>query len=40
LGRFAAIQGAAIDHERLTYYQGRRFRLTDVLGKVVEDLTG
>jgi hypothetical protein len=28
-----------IDHERLTYlYQGRRFRLTDVHGKVVEEL--
>jgi hypothetical protein len=28
-----------IDHERLTYlYQGRRFRLTDVHGKVVQDL--
>ncbi|MEO1259407.1 MAG: DUF1501 domain-containing protein [Bacteroidota bacterium] len=28
-----------IDHERLTYkYQGRRFRLTDVHGKVVKDL--
>ena len=28
-----------IDHERLTYlYQGRRFRLTDVHGKVVPDL--
>jgi hypothetical protein len=28
-----------IDHERLTYfYQGRRFRLTDVHGKLVEDL--
>jgi hypothetical protein len=28
-----------IDHERLTYlYQGRRFRLTDVHGTVVEDL--
>jgi uncharacterized protein (DUF1501 family) len=28
-----------IDHERLNYfYQGRRFRLTDVFGKVVEDL--
>jgi hypothetical protein len=28
-----------IDHERLTcFYQGRRFRLTDVHGKVVEDL--
>ncbi len=28
-----------IDHERLTYkYQGRRFRLTDVHGKVVTDL--
>jgi hypothetical protein len=28
-----------IDHERLTYkYQGRRFRLTDVFGKVVEPL--
>src|SRR5579859_3249992 len=28
-----------IDHERLTYtYQGRRFRLTDVEGHVVEDI--
>ena len=28
-----------IDHERLTYlYQGRRFRLTDVHGKVVAPL--
>src|SRR5436190_20804174 len=28
-----------IDHERLTFkYQGRRFRLTDVFGKVVEDV--
>lgn len=28
-----------IDHERLTYkYQGRRFRLTDVHGKVVQDI--
>jgi len=28
-----------LDHERLTYkYQGRRFRLTDVHGKVVRDL--
>ena len=28
-----------VDHERLTYlHQGRRFRLTDVHGKVVEDL--
>ena len=28
-----------IDHERLNYkYQGRRFRLTDVHGKVVHDL--
>lgn len=28
-----------IDHERLTYkYQGRRFRLTDVHGKVVKDI--
>ena len=28
-----------IDHERLTYkYQGRRFRLTDVHGQVVEDI--
>jgi len=28
-----------IDHERLTYlYQGRRFRLTDVSGKVVNPL--
>ena len=30
-----------IDHERLTYfYQGRRFRLTDVHGKVVDALLG
>ncbi len=28
-----------IDHEKLTYkYQGRRFRLTDVHGKVVHDI--
>jgi len=28
-----------IDHEKLTYkYQGRRFRLTDVHGKVMHDL--
>lgn len=28
-----------IDHERLTYkYQGRRFRLTDVHGKIVHDI--
>jgi hypothetical protein len=28
-----------VDHERLTYkYQGRRFRLTDVHGKVVNDI--
>jgi len=28
-----------VDHERLTYkFQGRRFRLTDVSGKVVKDL--
>jgi hypothetical protein len=28
-----------IDHERLTYkYQGRRFRLTDVHGEVVEGI--
>jgi hypothetical protein len=28
-----------IDHERLTYsYQGRRFRLTDVHGQVVQAL--
>ena len=28
-----------IDHERLTYkYQGRRFRLTDVHGNVVNDI--
>jgi hypothetical protein len=30
-----------IDHERLIYlYQGRRFRLTDVDGHVVEDILG
>jgi hypothetical protein len=30
-----------IDHERLTYFhQGRRFRLTDVHGKVVQALLG
>ena len=28
-----------IDHERLTYrFQGRQFRLTDVHGKVVQDI--
>ncbi len=28
-----------VDHERLTYkFQGRRFRLTDVEGKVVKEL--
>jgi len=28
-----------IDHERLTFtYQGRRFRLTDVDGHVVQDI--
>ena len=28
-----------IDHERLTYkYQGRRFRLTDVHGKIVKPI--
>jgi hypothetical protein len=28
-----------IDHERFTYlYQGRRFRLTDIAGKVVEEI--
>ena len=28
-----------IDHERLTFkYQGRRFRLTDVHGNIVEDV--
>ena len=28
-----------IDHERLTYkYQGRRFRLTDVHGEVIENI--
>ena len=28
-----------IDHERLTYkYQGRRFRLTDVFGKVIDGI--
>jgi hypothetical protein len=28
-----------IDHERLTYrYQGRDYRLTDVHGKVVQDI--
>jgi len=30
-----------IDHERLTYlFQGRRYRLTDVHGRVVSDLLG
>lgn len=30
-----------VDHERLTYkFQGRRFRLTDVFGEVVEGLLG
>ena len=28
-----------VDHERLTYkFQGRRYRLTDVEGKVVRDI--
>ncbi|MDA0375472.1 MAG: DUF1501 domain-containing protein, partial [Planctomycetota bacterium] len=28
-----------VDHERLTYrFQGRRYRLTDVYGRVVDDL--
>jgi arylsulfatase A-like enzyme len=28
-----------VDHERLTYrFQGRRYRLTDVFGKVVNDI--
>ena len=28
-----------LNHERLTYkYRGREFRLTDVLGSVIEDL--
>jgi hypothetical protein len=30
-----------LDHERLTYrYQGRAFRLTDVHGKVVNEIVG
>jgi hypothetical protein len=30
-----------IDHTRLTYwYQGRNFRLTDVAGRVIEDIIG
>ena len=30
-----------MDHTRLTYrYQGRDFRLTDVAGNVIKDLTG
>ena len=30
-----------IDHERLTYlFQGRRYRLTDVHGRVVRELIG
>jgi hypothetical protein len=28
-----------MDHERLTYkYNGRRFRLTDVAGNVIQDI--
>jgi hypothetical protein len=28
-----------LDHTRLTYwYQGRNFRLTDVAGRVIEDI--
>ena len=35
----AMLRLLGVDHERLTYFfQGRRFRLTDVHGKVVEDL--
>lgn len=34
-----ALHLLGLDHEQLTYrYQGRRFRLTDVSGKVVKDL--
>jgi hypothetical protein len=33
------LQLLGLDHEKLTYkYQGRRFRLTDVAGKVVNDI--
>lgn len=33
------LHALGIDHERLTYkYQGRRFRLTDVAGRVVKDI--
>ncbi len=34
-----ALHCLGFDHERLTYtYQGRQFRLTDVHGRVVQDL--
>ena len=34
-----AMQLMGVDHERLTFrYQGRRFRLTDVHGKVIKPI--
>jgi Protein of unknown function (DUF1501) len=41
--RFAAtiLHQMGIDHERLTYkFQGRNFRLTDVHGRVVNEILG
>jgi hypothetical protein len=36
-----ALHLLGFDHERLTFrYQGRRFRLTDVSGKVIKDILG
>ena len=33
------LQQLGIDHERLTYrFQGRDFRLTDVHGKIIQDI--
>ena len=37
--RATIMQQMGIDHERLTFkYQGRHFRLTDVHGRVVDDI--
>ena len=38
-GKSTLLHLMGIDHERLTYtFQGRRYRLTDVAGKVVKGL--
>ena len=38
-GKSTLLHLLGVDHERLTYkFQGRRFRLTDVEGKVVREI--